>query len=413
MASFLAPPGDLTCVDHHRDGPRCGPVSSISGVADDFVLEYGLCEAPQLDDVGLEREYGFAEPPLAPPRPAAAGAEGRAAPSPREDLPATSHDPPAATAAAAAAAPVGALDTPEGFLRMLQSSGYQEGQRRAEALVSGSYRIHHEVPWVLPRPLYLLATAQAPRPGHRQAQQGQGEEGDEEAAPPGLAYTLRTRVDVPGASDDVAQVYRLKNQPAGGRSILTVSRMVDGIIAFEASEKGSGFGNPIGDSLQARCLRVPYPLHPRSLRLVRSPPPPSCSGACRGRQPMLRGRASRQPPVPGHPAPEPYPLLTQDEAAAERFGEQLEAALPGSVHVAQLDSHYLFRMAQDSRGVVVGAEKPGRAGGRSPEIARGIYPPALPAPRLPCPCLASASASTAPCPASALISASSSASTSR
>ena len=84
---------------------------------------------------------------------------------------------------------------------------------------------------MLPKPLYILATAQPPRP--LSASGPTKEEGEGDDSPPGLAYSLRTRLSEPGVEDELSRVFRCKNQKEGGESLVSVGRIVDGVVAFE------------------------------------------------------------------------------------------------------------------------------------------------------------------------------------
>lgn len=85
------------------------------------------------------------------------------------------------------------------------------------------------VPWVAPRPLFLLATEQRQQPSMSAAAAAAVRFGSN--ASPGLTYSLRTRVAKAEAADELSMV--LKKRSADGSALISCSEMKDGVVAFE------------------------------------------------------------------------------------------------------------------------------------------------------------------------------------
>lgn len=77
-------------------------------------------------------------------------------------------------------------------------------------------------PWVVPRPLYVLATQQAGREA-------------------GLTYTLRTRVGRPELEDELTQLLGGRRRP-DGTPLIRYGDVVDGVVAFESEDEAQRFG---------------------------------------------------------------------------------------------------------------------------------------------------------------------------
>ncbi|BDA45986.1 hypothetical protein COCOBI_08-0780 [Coccomyxa sp. Obi] len=103
--------------------------------------------------------------------------------------------------------------SPAELLRYIQSEPYKQAQRELQERVSTSYEVLEGSPWVMSRPVYVLASTQSDRNA-------------------GLTYTLRTRVTNLHAEDELSKV--LGRRRADGSSVISVSEMRDGIVTFES-----------------------------------------------------------------------------------------------------------------------------------------------------------------------------------
>lgn len=94
------------------------------------------------------------------------------------------------------------------------------------------------VPWVAPRPLYLLATEQRQQPAAAAAAVAARYGAD--AASPGATYTLRTRVARGAVADELSMV--LNKRAADGSALIRCSEMRDGVVAFEDAADAERYG---------------------------------------------------------------------------------------------------------------------------------------------------------------------------
>jgi hypothetical protein len=85
-------------------------------------------------------------------------------------------------------------------------------------------------PWLLPKPLYLLAAPQPPAAAASRS----GEPA------PGLTYSLRTRVAQADAEDELSWV--LGRRAADGSPLIRCSEMRDGVVAFEDEADAERYG---------------------------------------------------------------------------------------------------------------------------------------------------------------------------
>jgi hypothetical protein len=87
-----------------------------------------------------------------------------------------------------------------------------------------------EVPWVGPKPLYLLSAS----PPAASASPGS------DAPAPGAAYTLRTRVARQDQEEELSRV--LRRRAADGAPLIRCSEMKDGVVAFEDEADAERYG---------------------------------------------------------------------------------------------------------------------------------------------------------------------------
>ncbi|KAL4437392.1 hypothetical protein ABPG75_004531 [Micractinium tetrahymenae] len=138
--------------------------------------------------------------------------------------------------------------SPMELLRYLNSPEYRQAQEEQWARVRGSYEVLDQVPWVAPKPLYLLTVEQAPPAGSAGVAA--------EAPRAGLSYSLRTRVARKDAEDELSRVLR-RRAPDGG-PLIRCSEMKDGVVAFEDEADAERYGQMLeadGDAQVsiARC----------------------------------------------------------------------------------------------------------------------------------------------------------------
>lgn len=124
--------------------------------------------------------------------------------------------------------------SPMELLRYLNSPEHQAAQREQWARVRGSYEVLDQVPWVAPKPLYLLAVEQPPSASRRRSSRA----ADEPQA--GLSYSLRTRVAQADAEDELSRVLR-RRAPDGG-PLIRCSEIKDGVVAFEEEADAERYG---------------------------------------------------------------------------------------------------------------------------------------------------------------------------
>jgi hypothetical protein len=98
------------------------------------------------------------------------------------------------------------------------------------ALRSLALQVLEGCPWLVPKPLFLLA---APQPAAAAASRG-GEPA------PGLTYSLRTRVAQADAEDELSRV--LGRRAADGSPLIRCSQMRDGVVAFEDEADAERYG---------------------------------------------------------------------------------------------------------------------------------------------------------------------------
>lgn len=108
--------------------------------------------------------------------------------------------------------------SPAALLRYLQSDAYREQQAEEARAVNGSFRVLTGSPWLLPRPVLVLALRKP----------------DQEHP---VTFTLPTRVEQEGVAPDLAKV--LKN--ARLASALSADVMRDGVVCFERAEHAESF----------------------------------------------------------------------------------------------------------------------------------------------------------------------------
>lgn len=134
--------------------------------------------------------------------------------------------------------------SPMELLRFLTSPEHQQSQQQLWDNVRASYEVLSEVPWVAPKPLYLLATQQqqARQQQHQAAQQQaqQQAHGQPGAPAPGLTYCLRTRVARQDQEDELSRV--LQRRAADGSPLIRCSEMRDGVVAFEDEADAERYG---------------------------------------------------------------------------------------------------------------------------------------------------------------------------
>jgi len=122
--------------------------------------------------------------------------------------------------------------SPAELLRHVTSDEYQAAQAEEWARVRDSYQVLTTCPWVAPRPLFCLALA---RP--------------EDAGAPHSSYTLRTRVEVEGASAELDKVFR-KSKPGIG-SKFQVDKLTDGLVAFGTPGAAEAFARSLEEEARA------------------------------------------------------------------------------------------------------------------------------------------------------------------
>lgn len=115
------------------------------------------------------------------------------------------------------------------LLRYLNSPEYQKAQEEQWARVRGSYQVLDQVPWVAPKPLYLLTVEQGPPAGAAA-----------DAPRAGLSYSLRTRVARADTEDELSRV--LRRRGADGGPLIRCSEMKDGVVAFEDEADAERYG---------------------------------------------------------------------------------------------------------------------------------------------------------------------------
>lgn len=94
------------------------------------------------------------------------------------------------------------------------------------------FQVLDQVPWVAPKPLYLLTVEQAPPADAPGAAAG--------APPAGLSYSLRTRVVRADTEDELSRV--LRRRAADGGPLIRCSEMKDGVVAFEDEADAERYG---------------------------------------------------------------------------------------------------------------------------------------------------------------------------
>lgn len=129
--------------------------------------------------------------------------------------------------------------SPMELLRYLNSPEYQRSQEEVWARVRGSYEVLDAVPWVAPRPLYLLATEQQEQPSASAAAAAAVRFGADAA--PGQTYTLRTRVAKDEMEDELSRLV-LRRRAADGSPLIRCSEMKDGVVAFEDEADAERYG---------------------------------------------------------------------------------------------------------------------------------------------------------------------------
>ncbi|PSC68534.1 hypothetical protein C2E20_7868 [Micractinium conductrix] len=122
--------------------------------------------------------------------------------------------------------------SPMELLRYLNSPEYQAAQAEQWARVRGSYEVLDQVPWVAPKPLYLLAVEQGPPAGGGHPRGGEPR--------PGLGYSLRTRVARADTEDELSRVLRRRAPDA--LPLIRCSEMRDGVVAFEDEADAERYG---------------------------------------------------------------------------------------------------------------------------------------------------------------------------
>lgn len=95
-----------------------------------------------------------------------------------------------------------------------------------------SLQVLDQVPWVAPKPLYLLTVEQAPPAG------GPGAAADGQHA--GLSYSLRARVAREDTEEELSRV--LRRRGADGGPLIRCSEMKDGVVAFESEADAERYG---------------------------------------------------------------------------------------------------------------------------------------------------------------------------
>lgn len=110
--------------------------------------------------------------------------------------------------------------SPADLLRYLRSDEYKRAQQATWERVCSSYKVLYGCPWVLPRPLYVLAAAQ-------------------KGSSAGSTYTLRTRISRQEEEDQLTKL--LKRTRPDGSAVIRVERIVEGVVAFEAQEEAAEY----------------------------------------------------------------------------------------------------------------------------------------------------------------------------
>jgi len=188
-------------------------------VADHFFLEEGLCDVPgdalQLwrEDREMQRERFVASDGVADFQNPGALADAPDEAPPRDE--ARRGESPAAAG--------GELPTsPAAFLRLVQSDAFQRQQAEEWGRVHGSYEVHDGCPFLPSRPLYTIATPAAGSSEH------------------GLAFSLRTRRPLAAEEQELADLVGL-SRGEDGEARIRVSRLVDGVVAFEDPDAAGAF----------------------------------------------------------------------------------------------------------------------------------------------------------------------------
>ncbi|EFN60161.1 expressed protein [Chlorella variabilis] len=135
--------------------------------------------------------------------------------------------------------------SPMELLRYLNSPEHKQSQEQLWQKVRGSYEVLCEVPWVAPRPLYLLAMQQTAAAAAAAAEPS-----------PGLTYSLRTRVARADTEDELSRV--LRRRAADGSPLIRCSEMRDGVVAFEDEADAERYGQlleaeGLAEVSMARC----------------------------------------------------------------------------------------------------------------------------------------------------------------
>eukprot|EP00192_Tetraselmis_astigmatica_P000027 CAMPEP_0117652610 /NCGR_PEP_ID=MMETSP0804-20121206/2721_1 /TAXON_ID=1074897 /ORGANISM="Tetraselmis astigmatica, Strain CCMP880" /LENGTH=342 /DNA_ID=CAMNT_0005458673 /DNA_START=424 /DNA_END=1452 /DNA_ORIENTATION=- len=178
-------------------------------------------------------------------------------------------DLPTATPAAQPAAKADEIPaSPAGLLRHITSDGYKKAQEDLSAKVARSYEVLTECPWVLPRKVFCLAA-------------------DSVETEKPKSYSLRTRMDIEGAADEMSKVFR-KSKPGIGKKF-QFNKVVDGLIVFEDAEDAGDFKAHLKDdgylqvgstSTPASTCKRPAAHHYLTSHTHDGPPPLHPMGIC-------------------------------------------------------------------------------------------------------------------------------------
>lgn len=140
-------------------------------------------------------------------------------------------EPTASAASSAAAAAPAILEPPQqeaedslDIFDQLTSSDYKEAQRQYWERISSSDQILDGCPWVVPKPLHVLAVA---RP----------------SAPHAAMFTLQTRISHAQVESELSKV--LGRRRADGGPLLSVDSLVEGIVCFEEEVAAEAFGHAL------------------------------------------------------------------------------------------------------------------------------------------------------------------------
>lgn len=101
--------------------------------------------------------------------------------------------------------------------------------------VDHCYQVLHGCPWVLPRPVFVLAC------------KGPGAAAEDDIR---NTYTLRTKVEQEGAADALAKL--LKKQHLS--DVLEVAEMRDGVVAFEAAADADRFASKLEEEGHSQVM---------------------------------------------------------------------------------------------------------------------------------------------------------------